>query len=240
MGKLTIKKWRGSDVRQGICFTRDNDILDISFAGNLDLYFTFTSDCNHTSFIIGKDNYEVWKLFDKLYHDVINAQVFEFTEQDKKIVIIFAKETKEDYHQKLKEEEASIKELNESLKKHDAYKNLVDGEDIKWCSDDFSSDIAPYFIIKPINGNYEISFGIPTPQRKSDWEEQFQLEGHKHGTISIRLRNSGSHFSPFNNVFMKLFNSLMRIDLEEEYHQIHIEEYLSSRTKTDMQRVLKK
>lgn len=225
MGKFKIKKWYGNDMVRGISFTRDSDILDIHFAGNLDLYFSFTSKCNHTSFIIGKENYEVWEIFDKLYQDIVNAHVFDFTEEDRNRVISFADAVNEDYHEKLRYEEKNIKDMNENLKKYDSYKRLVNGKIIKWSSDDFYFDIAPYFVLTPLDNCYKISFGIPIPERKLDGDERFALEGHKHGTISIRLRNSGSNYAPFNNVFMKLFSSLM--NLEEEYHQIHIEEYLA-------------
>ena len=42
--------------------------------------------------------------------------------------------------------------------------------------------------------------------------------------IGIRFRNSGSTYTPFNNVFMGMFNQLQ--EYEPDYHQIHIEEVL--------------
>ena len=41
--------------------------------------------------------------------------------------------------------------------------------------------------------------------------------------ISIRFRNSGSKYKPFNICFMRLFNNLQNYD--PDYHQITIEEY---------------
>ena len=42
--------------------------------------------------------------------------------------------------------------------------------------------------------------------------------------ITVRFRNSGSRYDPFNIIFMKLYQGLCALDYE--YHQIHIEEYL--------------
>jgi len=46
--------------------------------------------------------------------------------------------------------------------------------------------------------------------------------------IDVRIRNSGSRYIPFNQVFMKLYNSLQEYD--SDYHQIHIEEYMYQKT----------
>ena len=42
-------------------------------------------------------------------------------------------------------------------------------------------------------------------------------------TRSIRFRNSGSSYQPFNILFMDVFNKLQEYD--PNYHQMHIEEY---------------
>lgn len=236
MEELVIKKWVGTDVRRGIKLAREKDVLEIFFAGNLDLYFSFTSFCNHSSFIISKDNYDVWEIFDKLYQDLINARFFVFTSQDKERVVHFSDVVDEDYHEKLRYEENFVKEMNENLKKYDSYRRLVNNGEIRWGSDDFYYDVAPYFTLKPLKEHYELSFGVPLSTRKLDGHEEFILEGCKHGTITVRLRNSGSNYDPFNLVFMRLFNSLM--ELEEDYHQIHIEEYLLSQF--ELNRTLRK
>ena len=46
------------------------------------------------------------------------------------------------------------------------------------------------------------------------------------GTVTIRFRNSGSYYHPFNFVFMRHFNKLQEFDpvLDNEFHQLHIEE----------------
>ncbi len=55
------------------------------------------------------------------------------------------------------------------------------------------------------------------------YDEDFHTPRH----IPIRFRNSGSRYSPFNTVFMKMYNDLKEIDDINDYgHQIHIEEYI--------------
>ena len=43
-------------------------------------------------------------------------------------------------------------------------------------------------------------------------------------TYSVRLRNSGSRYDPFNLFFMRMYLNL--VNYEPDFHQIHIEEYL--------------
>lgn len=42
---------------------------------------------------------------------------------------------------------------------------------------------------------------------------------------NVRIRNSGSRYKPYNAVFMKMYNDLNEQNLDEENHQIHMEEY---------------
>ena len=62
-----------------------------------------------------------------------------------------------------------------------------------------------------------------------EFTTQEYIKGYDHdfnspNYIPIRFRNSGSTYTPFNNVFMGMFNQLQEYD--PNYHQIHIEEYL--------------
>lgn len=58
---------------------------------------------------------------------------------------------------------------------------------------------------------------------KEGYDNEYLLDG----LISIRFRNSGSRYAPFNRLFMKMFNKLQFLDDVNDYgHQIHIEEYL--------------
>lgn len=229
MQKLTYKKWFSENGEiKGIIFQREEDKkFEISFQGNLDLYFSFNSlndDKENFNFIIGKDNYKVWSIFDSLYQKLITGNLYSFTQEDKDRIIFLA-EIFEDYHEKLREEENSINEINHNLKSRYEYKSLVNNGVITWRSDEYSEDIAPFFKIERVGESYLISFGIPErPDRRLDMEERdifWSFEDLKN--ISVRLRNSGSRYDPCNIVFMDAFNSLMAL---ENDNQIHIEEYL--------------
>ena len=47
------------------------------------------------------------------------------------------------------------------------------------------------------------------------------------GYISVRFRNSGSRYVPFNIAFMDMYNDMKEVDdVTDKGHQLHIEEYL--------------
>lgn len=189
MEKLKFHKW--NDVHRnevsGVLLSRGNKHLDISFQGNLDLYFSLYNDKDkEKSFIIGKDFYEVYEAFDNLYNEVMSGKV------------------------------VGMDKMQNALNK-----GLIEDRKIVWRSDDFQIDVAPFFEIEKLDNAYLIKFDKPTPKRKLDPLEDFLLMDAK---TTVRICNSGSHYAPYNVLFMKLFNELKEID--PECHQVHMEEYL--------------
>lgn len=144
------------------CFTlsyNSNVLLNIWFAGNLDLYFSILGD---NKFIIGGSNIRVYDIFNKLYNDLINCKL-PFDYSDKEI-----------------------------LKKLSNYDLLVHDNVITWMSDDYPCLDAPSFSISKLEDKINITFD-------------------KGG--SVRIRNSGSLYQPFNTNFMMLYH----LDLEQVY-----------------------
>ena len=84
---------------------------------------------------------------------------------------------------------------------------------IDWYSDEFPDDIASRLIIKKEEESFKLTF----IKSKEDYDGIFM-------TYSIRFRNSGSRYHPYNIVFMNMYNKLKKHDFDN--HQIHIEEYL--------------
>ncbi len=255
MNKLTIEKKydKDRDYVRRIIFTRDeNQKFIIHFEGNLDLYFTLENFGSNSSFIIGKDNYKVWSIFDTLYYNIINARVYEPVDVD----TIFETKMNElgideldyhlypDFYEKSIYEAQRIECLNYDLKNHEEYKALVKNGKIIWKSDDYPKEISPYFTIEPLENSYLISFGVPKIQSFLSLEEKMMIENFRNlGFINVRIRNSGSAYEPFNILFMKAFNSLMVEDVDNLYHQIHIEEYLIDRQLEkgyDLEKILRK
>ena len=49
--------------------------LSIIFGGALDLHFILRNFNEDKNFIIGKDNYQVYEIFDELYKEIVNTKV---------------------------------------------------------------------------------------------------------------------------------------------------------------------
>lgn len=64
---------------------------------------------------------------------------------------------------------------------------------------------------------------------ENSYKLKFNFNDKQLHTRSIRIRNSGSRYNPFNMLMMKFFNELQKYD--PEYHQIHMEEYLYENNK---------
>lgn len=88
---------------------------------------------------------------------------------------------------------------------------LFINDKVNWHSDDFPYENASYVTIEKKNESYIIEF------HKSKNADFFD-------TFSIRFRNSGSRYDPYNFLFMNMYNNLK--DYNYDFHQIHIEEYM--------------
>ena len=200
-----------------------NKTCSIFFGGNLDLYFSLENFDNDSTFIIGKDNYEIYTLFDKLYHDVLNANIYEkLTDREINFIILISELEEEDYRQKIAEELKRREKYQNDLRKSIQYKSLVQDGVITWRSDEYFDEIAPFVKIKKQEDTYVLEFGKPNiPDEYKNDADLILMDSRK---ITVRFRNSGSKYDPFNIIFMKLYQELCALDYE--YHQIHIEEYL--------------
>ena len=162
---------------------QDGNKMLISYMGNLDLYFTYYKK-NSSSIIIDKSNMSIYNLFNELYEDVKNCNVFD-------------KDSLVDYEE---EDFESLLEENKKLNKATKYiqEKLFINYKIKWISDDSNED-TDYnaFILKKKDGKIELSFVL-----------------NEHMNKSIRFSNSGSRYDPYNLVFMRMFNKLQKYDPE--------------------------
>lgn len=228
MENLKVERWIDETRNDGvssIMLKREELELEIKFQGNLDLYFSISNFNNNPVFLIGKDNYKIYELFDILYNEVLNGiTYYKDTQSELNRMIFYVQFRGEDYHQILKEKEEQNKERRKNSLRHAKNTGLVDGDSIIWKSDDFYPDVAPYFKIESLENSYQVSFGVPNIERELTEEEKFFLPKIEYNLISVRLRNSGSRYDMFNIPFMKLFNSLMEMDIED--NQIYLEEYL--------------
>ena len=77
MEKLEVSKWddNNRDEVKGVILSRGKQALDISFQGNRDLYFSLNDHDKNNTFVVGKDNHDVYSAFDNLYKSVMSCNV---------------------------------------------------------------------------------------------------------------------------------------------------------------------
>lgn len=176
--------------------------FDIIFGGNLDLYWSYWPKKNISdwhlskSFTITKENYFLYQKVDELYIRIKERRPYQKVEKD-------------DYETFL--EELDLSNLNESKGTDYVYEKLFQDDIIKWYSDDAPLEEASRIEIKKLEQTYTITF--------YQGKEEYDFP-----TYTVRFRNSGSRYHPYNFTFMNMYNSLSEYD--PNYHQIHIEEYL--------------
>lgn len=210
-----------------ISFQELDKQLDVSFSGNGDLYWTICSKNvnDDNNFIITKENYEVYRLFEELFDDIENIKI-----DDDEEYITFYLKTEEEKQEYIKNQKDEIEyEKNKyRLFNLSNYNELFDKENntITWYSDETSHEVANILKIKKENESFELKFYIQ--QYIEGYDRDFNSLYH----IPIRFRNSGSSYDPFNIVFMRIYEKMKRVDNINDYgHQIHIEEYLYNQNK---------
>lgn len=236
MEKLAVKKRIDS-----VILLRDTDKkLKIMFGGNLDLYFVLDWSNGDPNFLIGKDNYDVYQIFDRLYHNIMNGNIVLEKENEIDFIISECELLGEDYHKKLKDYEEKKKAVKQDALRIAQKTGLIDGEDIIFKSDEYRAEIAPYFRITKLGNAYQISFGIPKVESNNlDSNERDILYMKELGSIPIRINNSTSRYSMWNLPFMDVYNSLL--ELQQDYQQISIEEYMieeEMKSGTDLEKIL--
>lgn len=197
-----------------ITMQEDTKVFIISFAGNLDLYWLFDdlSEDYHSNvgtFYITKENYFVYSLFEKLYEDVSNCNIH----NDYRFELSMA-ETLED----LRKIDRKRVEDKESLKRLSRYKELYNNGIVTWFSDD-----RDYREIDKVEIKKEEEVFLLKFSREKREDSSLYSDSH-HEAITIRFRNDGSSYAPFNCLFMDMYNALCEYDFDDK--QIHIEEYM--------------
>ena len=181
--------------------------LGFSYAGNLDLYLTINGKVDKP-ITITKENYNLYKAFETLYSDIENINIFDYVES-------------EDIYEYNK----MVEEFRERCRKNNQYNynELFDKKrrTITWYSDETAKEAANYVTIKKQKDAFVLRFYTQSP--KTDYNPDFNSKNH----ISIRIRNARSRYAPFNILFMKMYNNMVEIDdVNDNNHQIHMEEYL--------------
>ena len=180
--------------------------LDILFGGNGDLYFSpkvktieMFDKEDPIVFTINEEDVELYNAFNHLYNKIVNYEPFDIEENDFDFGFI---DDDSDYY-----------------REYDRYREypLVSSGIISWRSDEEMVENASVLNISKLNNNIILEFVKNKP------EDSIYM------TYSIRFRNSGSLYDPFNCRFMELYQTLCQTDFD--YHQITIDEYLKEKNK---------
>lgn len=210
-----------------ISFKELDKQFDVSFSGNGDLYWTFCSENvnDDNNFIITKENYEVYRLFEELFDDIENIKIFDDEEY-----ITFYLKTEEEKQEYIKNQKDEIEYEKNKYRLFNLlnYNELFDKENntITWYSDETNHKVANILKIRKENELFELEFYI------QPYIEGYDRDFNSLYHIPIRFRNSGSSYDPFNIVFMRMYEKMKQVDHVNDYgHQIHIEEYLYNQNK---------
>lgn len=192
---LEVKKEKNyiDDRIYDIIIVQDENVLNISFGGDGDLYFlaelsNFEELNQIINFEITKENYELYTLFDKLYNTIINCNIYKINELDLEL-----KDTEE--------KQLTYDKWNQELRKYQPY-NLIQNGVISWRHDDQIFEEANTLNIYKEEDKYRLEFILKNEELYSP-------------CIDIRFRNSGSRYQPFNIPFMELYKSLQSYNIED-------------------------
>jgi hypothetical protein len=202
------KRWDEHTQTYIIKIFDGKQLFQMIFAGNLDLYwniYDLTDDYSKNTNVIKKinitkENYVLYSAFERLFYDIKNCNVYDDSDFT--------------FCETLEERQEIIlrrRHLNEILKNKYSYQTLFHDNCIEWHCDDYCYEEGNIVKIKKKKEYFEVSFQM---QKIDIYKRNY----------SVRFRNSGSNYDPFNIIFMKMYNGLQKYD--PEYHQIHMEEYL--------------
>jgi len=161
--------------------------LLISFSNKKNLYFTFLTKGDN-SISIDKSNTVLYNLFDKLYNDIKECNIFEVSDIEKALC------NNEIDLEKIK---AKKRRSNEVLKYKQ--KELFIDNQIRWISDASKPDKYNCVTIEKDDDKYILDF------KMDDKENSFD---------SVCISNAGSRYTPFNKCFIKLYQSLQQYNPE--------------------------
>lgn len=204
--------------------------LAFTYGGNGDLYWaihneeeTLCDDYDHDFFIITKENYGVYSLFEQLFSDIESINIYS---ED----IPFYIDDDEEIRRYLQRRQKQIEEYKEQYRLYNQghYNELFDrnNQTVTWYSDETSRKVSNFLTIKKEKDIFRIDFYI------QPHIDGYDKDFHSIGYIPVRFRNSGSTYDPFNALFMKMYHALKEVDDVNDFgHQIHIEECLYQQVK---------
>lgn len=215
-----------------ICIRENEDkSLALVWGKNGDLYWILDDleeidtkeDPMYDSFCITKEDYALYSLFDELYNDLMEGRIYlpkkhpntnaeDLNEEEREVVERFNAEAMI----------YSVQE-NEDIKRDRRYQLLTADNVITWYSDEEEKTTAEIMRISKQEDSILIEF---IRQTKKDDQGYTRLPGY----YSIRIRTSGSTYTPCDLVFSRHFLKMQEYDFNAP-QQIHIEEIIYKQKK---------
>ena len=186
-----------------IFIEEENSYLSIFYGGNLDLYWAIHSnkrklenDSKSDMFVITKENYELYNLFENLYNDIKEINLFEDFEEDKDKYRVY---NQSNYHELFDEKNKTI----------------------TWYSDETAHEVSNYLKIKKEKDCFIINFNIQEYIEGYDRDFsslyyipiRFRNSGSRYDPFNIIFMRMYERLKEID-------------DVNEYGHQIHMEEYL--------------
>ena len=192
---MEIQKVKNGENSYDFWLKKDNKELKIMYGGTLDLYLSVSDG-------------------DFIPENKITSIDFDITKENYQVFQVFDKLYKNIIAGKPFGPDSDYKYGN--YRDRWEYHTLVDkNKNITWISDDGPKELEDKFIFNKVDED-TYRFTFVRNDKPIDY-------GFKSITsISVRIRNSGSSYSPFNCAFMLMFQELQNLD--PKYHQIHFEE----------------
>lgn len=201
---MRLEKYK-TEFGTDITLIDDDKSINMAFMGNLDLYWTIRRTDNK-KYIMNEHNKDFFII------DKGNSKIYELFEklyEDIKSVNVF---------EDLEDEERKFFVINNSN-----YSELFNEETntITWYSDETNSKISNYLKIIKEADSFALEFNT------QPYIDGYERDFNSAYSIPIRFRNSGSKYKPFNIVFMRMYEELLKVDDVNAYgHQITISEFL--------------
>ena len=169
--------------------TKDNKYLCIYFLPNLDLYMSL-NDQNRIAY---NENKTVD--FDISSEDGIIFELFDTLYNDIITGNVFGNNS-------------LSKKYKIDYTLRDAYRNLVDKNgSICWVSDDGIYEAMDRMKFYKIDDAYRLTFIRNDIEDECGWFKNPEA-------ISVRFRNSGSKYDPFNCAFMRMYQNMQKLDVD--------------------------
>lgn len=174
--------------------------LKILLGGNGNLYWRYNNNIldGYNNFRITKQNMDIYKLFDNLYNDIAQCNIYKMEETDYKLC-----DSKEEIRTLYQEKE----KMNEILKSTKKYKKIFMFNVVSWRSDNMDFNKANVVNIYKEKDEYILMFNFYNKE----------LYGN-----TIEFDKNNSLYNLFNKLFINMFEELQKYD--NQYHQIHLEE----------------